>query len=120
MQRIMLKSKIHGATVTEARLDYEGSLTIDKALMDAADIAPFEMVKVYNISNGERFDTYVIPGRRNSGTIGLNGAAARKGNMGDLIIVATYIIFDESHAKDYNPIIIHVDSRNKVSRKSHK
>lgn len=120
MQRIMLKSKIHRAMVTEARLDYEGSLTIDKALMEAADIAPFEMVKVYNISNGERFDTYVMPGRRNSGTIGLNGAAARKGNVGDLIIVATYMIFDESHVKDYNPVIIHVDNRNKVSRKSHK
>lgn len=119
MQRIVLKSKIHRATVTEAHLDYDGSLTIDESLMEVADIRPFEMVKVYNISNGERFDTYVISGKRDSGVIGLNGATARKGAIGDLIIIATYVLLDESHVKNYMPNIVHVDSKNRVIGRSH-
>ncbi len=82
MQRFMLKSKIHRATVTGAELDYEGSIAIDEKLMEAADILPFEKVNIYNVSNGERFSTYVIKGRKNSGVICLNGAAARKASQG--------------------------------------
>ena len=87
MLRSMLKSKIHRATITDADLNYEGSLTIDSRLMEAADLFPFEQILVYNISNGNRFDTYVIEGKRGSGSICLNGAAARKGAPGDLIII---------------------------------
>ncbi len=103
MFRHMLKSKIHRATVTGADLNYEGSLTLDKDFMELADLRPFEQVKVYNISNGERFDTYVIEGRRGSKEVCLNGAAARKGSVGDLIIVASYALYapgelDENHS----------------------
>jgi aspartate 1-decarboxylase len=111
----MLKSKIHRARVTETLLDYEGSLKLDRGLMEAANIVPFEMVKVYNISNGERFDTYVVPGKRDSGTVGLMGAAARKGVVGDLIIIATYVLVDETQVEGYTPIIVHVDDKNRVS-----
>ncbi len=88
----MLKSKIHRATVTGADLHYQGSLTLDRELMARADILPFEQVRIYNISTGERFETYVIPGEPGSGTVCLNGAAARKGAVGDLIIVASYVL----------------------------
>ena len=90
MLRVMMKSKIHRATVTQADLHYEGSLTISAELMQAADILPYEMVHVYNVSNGERFETYAIEGEADSGIICLNGAAARKGAPGDLIIITTY------------------------------
>ena len=93
MLRFMLKTKIHRATVTEADVAYEGSITIDRDLMDAAGIVPFEQVGVYNINNGERFETYVIEGDRGTGVIGLNGAAARKGLVGDLIIVAAAVVW---------------------------
>jgi aspartate 1-decarboxylase len=89
MWRVMLKSKIHRATITEANLAYEGSLTIDADLMRGADILPYEMVHIYNISNGERFQTYAIEGAPGSGVICLNGAAARRGAVGDLIIITT-------------------------------
>ncbi len=103
MFRHMLKSKIHRATVTGANLNYEGSLTLDKDFMELADLRPFEQVKIYNISNGERFDTYVIEGKRGSKEVCLNGAAARKGSVGDLIIVASYALYapgelDENHS----------------------
>ncbi len=103
MFRHMLKSKIHRATVTGADLNYEGSLTLDKDFMELADLRPFEQVKIYNISNGERFDTYVIEGRRGSKEVCLNGAAARKGSVGDLIIVASYALYapgelDKNHS----------------------
>lgn len=114
MLRFMLKAKIHRATVTESDLNYEGSLTIDRDLMDAADIAPFEMVKVYNINNGERFDTYVIEGERGSGVIGLNGAAARKGLVGDLVIIATYTSVAPGEQEGYEPTILLLDANNKV------
>lgn len=110
----MLKSKIHRARVTETLLDYEGSLKLDRALMDAANIVTFEMVKVYNISNGERFDTYIVPEECDSGTVGLMGAAARKGVVGDLIIIATYVLVDETQIEGYTPIIVHVDDKNRV------
>ncbi len=118
MQRVMLKSKIHRATITEANLDYEGSITIDSSLLKAANIIPFEQVKVYNISNGERFDTYVISGEANSGEICLNGAAARKGSPGDLIIIASYAILDENEVANHAPTIVHVDENNSISGKT--
>lgn len=113
MQRMLLKSKIHRARVTEANLDYEGSLSIDENLMKAADILPFEQIKIYNVFNGARFDTYAIPGPPGSGVICLNGAAARMGAKGDLIIIVTYGTYDERELKDHQPRIVLVDSNNK-------
>jgi len=110
----MLNAKIHRATVTQADLDYEGSLTIDKDLMDAVGIRSFERIKVYNINNGERFDTYAIEGPRGSGVIGLNGAAARKGMKGDLIIIVTYGIYSEEELQEYHPRIALLDTQNRV------
>ena len=116
MQRTMLKSKIHRATITEADLNYDGSIAIDENLLEAADIRPFERVKIYNINNGERFDTYAIKGKRGSGIIGLNGAAARKGHTGDLIIIVTYAEYDESELTDFTPTIILCDEKNGIRK----
>jgi len=113
MQRILLKSKIHRAKVTDANINYEGSLTIDSDLMEAADILPFEQVKVYNISNGARFDTYAIGGIPGRGEICLNGAAARMGTVGDLIIIATYATYDEIERATHNPRIVMLQADNK-------
>ena len=113
MQRIMLKSKIHRATVTGADLNYEGSISIDAALMKEADILSFEAVRVYNITNGERFETYAIEGEVNSGIICLNGAAAHKVNIGDLIIIASYAHYEEEEAKSLKPKLIFVDADNR-------
>ena len=114
MLRVMLKSKIHRATVTHLDLHYEGSLTISAELMQAADILPYERVHVYNISNGERFDTYALEGEANSGIICLNGAAARKGALGDLIIIATYATYDAAELKEYQPRLVMVDRHNRL------
>lgn len=114
MQRQMLKAKLHRATITEADLDYEGSLTIDKDLLDAVGIIPFERVKVYNINNGERFETYAIEGKAGSGVIGLNGAAARRGMVGDLIIIATFASFGNEELDDYHPSIALLDNTNAI------
>lgn len=114
--RFMLKSKIHRATVTQADLSYEGSLTIDKDLMAAVGLCQFEKIKVYNINNGERFDTYAIEGPAGSGVIGLNGAAARKGLVGDLIIIASYAMFDEEEVLRHQPRIILVDEQNRIKQ----
>ena len=114
MLRFMLKAKIHRATVTESDIDYEGSLTVDRDLMDTAGIVPFEKVGVYNINNGERFETYVIEGDRGTGVMGLNGAAARKGMVGDLIIVATYTGVTEEELSGYKPTILLLDAQNNV------
>jgi aspartate 1-decarboxylase len=108
----MLKSKIHRARVTESDLNYEGSITIDTTLMKAADLMPYEMVHVYNINNGERFSTYVIPGK--SGEICLNGAAAKKGIKGDFIIIAAYTLMDEAEVKTYRPKLVFVDEKNAI------
>lgn len=110
----MLRAKLHRATITEANLDYEGSLTIDKDLLDAVGIVPFERVKVYNINNGERFDTYAIEGKRGSGVIGLNGAAARKGMVGDLIIIVTYGFYGNEELSDYHPTIALLNEKNSI------
>lgn len=114
MQRTMLKSKIHRVTITEADLHYDGSLTIDEDLMQAANIIPFERVYVYNINNGERFETYAIQGVAGSGVIGLNGAAARKGHVGDLIIIVSYAQYDESELADFAPAILLCDEQNRI------
>ena len=112
----MLKSKIHRATVTDSNLSYEGSLAIDKTLLDKVDLYQFEKVKVYNINNGERFDTYVIEGPADSGVVGLNGAAARKGLVGDLIIIVSYALYSPDDLKNYQPKLILLDQDNRFNR----
>ncbi len=114
MQIELLKCKIHRATVTDADLNYEGSITIDRALMDAAGIFPYEKVGILNVNNGARFDTYVIEGVANSGTICLNGAAARMVQKGDLIIIVSYIAMTPDEAKTWKPTVIRVDAQNKA------
>jgi aspartate 1-decarboxylase len=115
MERIMLRAKIHRATVTQCILDYEGSCGIDEDLLEAADIREFEKVEIYNVSNGERFSTYAIKGQRKSGEISLNGAAARLAQTGDLLIICTYAPMSESSSAAYQPKIVFVDSSNRVS-----
>ncbi len=110
----MLKSKIHRAVVTQTELEYEGSLTLDSKLMEAADILPNEKVMVYNISNGERFDTYVIKGKRGTGTVCVNGAAARKACKGDLIIIVTYALYSEDELKTHRARLILLDENNQI------
>lgn len=119
MNRVMFKSKIHRATVTQAELHYEGSLTIDENLMDAADLLAYEKVSVVNINNGERFETYVIPGKRGSKVMCLNGAAARKAMIGDRIIVITYATMTDEEARHYKPTVVLVDEQNNIFQKSH-
>ncbi len=108
------KSKIHRATVTGADLNYEGSITIDKKLMDAALILPHEKVQVLNLNNGARFETYVLVAEANSGTICLNGPAARLGQVDDLLIIVSYCELEFEEAKKYKPKVIHVDDKNKI------
>jgi aspartate 1-decarboxylase len=110
----VLRAKIHRATVTGADLEYEGSLTLDAALMRAAGLVPFEMVKVYNVSNGERFETYVIEGEEGSGAVVLNGAAARRGAVGDKVIVAAYALMGEQELSGHQPRLVRVDSLNQL------
>lgn len=111
----LMKSKIHRAKVTEANLNYVGSITIDEDLMDTADIMKNEKVQIVNNNNGNRFETYVIPGERGSGVICLNGAAARLVQPGDTIIIISYGMFDRNEAKQFNPTIVFVDENNKVA-----
>ena len=110
----MLKSKIHRARVTEKRLDYEGSITIDSILMEGADIAENEKVHVLNLNNGARFETYVIKGRKNSGQICLNGAAARLAEKDDIVIIVSYAQMDASERSGFKPKIVKVNSSNKI------
>jgi len=110
----MLKSKIHRATLTDANLNYEGSITIDEDLMDAADILAFEQVQIYDINNGNRFETYVIKGERGGGVICVNGAAARLVSKGDLIIIASYFNVDEKEALEHKPKLVYVDEKNDI------
>lgn len=114
MNRFMFKSKIHRATVTQADLHYEGSLTVDTDLLEAADLLPYEKVAVVNVNNGERFETYVIPGESGSGVICLNGAAARKGAVGDLVIIISYSAMSDEEARVHRPTVVHVDSNNRI------
>lgn len=112
--RTMLKSKIHRARVTQVDLDYEGSIAIDRSLMEASDILPFERVEVLNVNNGARFSTYAIEGEANSGIIGINGAAARLVAKGDIVIILSYRQVPDDDAVNMAPRIVRVDSRNRV------
>ena len=110
----LLKAKIHQATVTGADLHYEGSISIDRALMDRAEIIPFEQVDVLNITNGERFTTYTIEAERDSGTIGINGAAARLVQKGDSVIICAYGQVEKEMARNYKPTVLVLDENNKI------
>lgn len=110
----LMKSKIHRAKVTEANLNYVGSITIDRDLADAAGILPNEKVQIVNNNNGKRFETYVIPGERGSGMVCLNGAAARLAQPGDIVIIISYAMFDRKEAVDFKPVVVFVDEHNKV------
>ena len=116
MFRQMLRSKIHRATITSADLHYEGSLTVDEDLLDAADLVHHEDVQVVNVNNGARFSTYVIPGPRGSGVVQLNGAAARLGLPGDLVIIIANGVFDEAEAARHQPRVVFVDEANRLVR----
>lgn len=115
MQVTLLKSKIHRAVVTEADLNYVGSLTLDEDLMDAAKLLENEKVQVVNVNNGKRLETYVIKGKRGSGTVCLNGPAARQGMVGDIVIILSYAAMSEDEAKKFKPSIVHVDEKNKLT-----
>jgi len=110
----MLKSKIHRATVTQADLHYVGSVTIDEDLLDAADLLPGEQVAIVDVTNGARLETYVIPGERGSGVVGINGAAAHLVHPGDLVIMIAYGQMDDAEARAYQPMVVHVDAANRI------
>lgn len=114
MERTLLKSKIHRATVTDANLAYEGSVTLDPLLMQAADVLDFERVEIYNIDNGERFATYAIPGTPGAGEVVLNGAAAHKVAPGHLVIICTYATYAEERARQHRPDLVYVDRANRI------
>jgi len=114
MMRIMMKSKIHRATVTQADLDYVGSVTLDAALMGAADLLEGEQVAIVDITNGARIETYVIPGERGSGVIGINGAAAHLVHPGDLVIIMSYALVTDAEARALEPKVVHVDEKNQI------
>lgn len=116
MQRIMLKSKIHRATVTDANIDYEGSVSIDESLMEAAGIFPFEQVHIYNITNGERFQTYVIKGGCGKGDVCINGAAAHLAKKGHIIIIASYAGMEEKEVAGHQPVLVYVDDENRIKK----
>lgn len=116
MQRIMLKSKIHRATVTGANLHYEGSVAVDETLMETAGILPFEKVEIYNITNGNRFETYAITAERGSGTVCLNGAAAHLASKGDVVIIASYSVLTDVEARRHSPVLVYVDGKNAVKK----
>jgi aspartate 1-decarboxylase len=114
MQRTMLKSKLHRATVTHSEVDYEGSCAIDEALLEAANIKEYERIDIYNITNGERFSTYAIRAERHSGIISVNGAAAHKAKPQDLVIIASYASYTEIELEKFKPQLIYVDAQNRV------
>ncbi|MBU0508093.1 aspartate 1-decarboxylase [bacterium] len=114
MTREMLGAKIHAAHVTQVNLEYEGSCAIDTDLLDAAGIAPYERVHIYNITTGARLDTYAIPARRGSRTIGLNGAAARLAQRGDRIIIASYVQVDDQEVQHHKPVVVVLDDENRI------
>ncbi|HXG42323.1 MAG TPA: aspartate 1-decarboxylase [Dehalococcoidia bacterium] len=114
--RVLLKSKIHRARVTDANLDYEGSITLDPELMEAADILPYEQVHVLDVTNGARLVTYAIPGRRGSGEVCINGAAAHLVQAGDIVIVLTYANVSEEAARTHRPRLVYVDEENRIVR----
>jgi len=117
MLRCMLRAKIHMATVTESNIAYEGSITIDETILKEAGMLSYEQVMISNVNNGERFETYIIPGKKNSGEICLNGPTARKGVVGDKVIIFCYSYFDDSELKDYKPKIVLVNAINRIISK---
>jgi aspartate 1-decarboxylase len=119
MKLTMLKSKLHRVTVTHAELDYEGSCAIDRDLLDAAGMLPFEQLHIYNIANGERFTTYAITAPRGSGAIGVNGAAAHKAKPGDLLIICTYAEMEAAEAAHFKPVLVYVNAENRITHTSH-
>jgi aspartate 1-decarboxylase len=116
LQRIFLKSKLHRVTTTASEVDYEGSCEIDGILLDAAGIGTFEQIQIYNISNGNRFTTYAIRGKDNSGVISVNGAAAHQANVSDLLIIASYASYSEDEVKHYKPTLCYVDENNILTK----
>ncbi len=116
MIRVLMKSKIHGATVTEANLRYTGSITIDKNLLKVSDICPFERVQIVNLHNGSRVETYVLEGPAGSGTICMNGAAARWAEVGDKVIIISYGLMTEKERKKHRPNVIFVNDQNRVKK----
>jgi aspartate 1-decarboxylase len=114
MRRTMFKSKIHRATVTHADVDYEGSVTLDPGLLEAADILPYEKVHVWNVTRGTRLETYAIPGEPGAGVVCINGAAAHLARPGDLVIIATFVDMDEVAARRHRPTVVRVDARNRI------
>ncbi len=119
MKRTLLKSKIHRATVTDANLLYQGSVSIDPVLMEAADLVHYERVEIYNCTNGERFATYAIPGKPGSGDIVINGAAAHKAGTGDVVILATYADYEDADCRSHQPSLVFVDEKNRIVVQSH-
>ncbi len=119
MQRTLLKSKLHRVRVTAAELEYEGSCAIDELLLEAADIREYEQIQIYNVSNGERFTTYAIRGERGSGMISVNGAAARKAAVGDVLIIATYAVYNEIELARYQPKLVYVEAGNRIREIGH-
>jgi aspartate 1-decarboxylase len=115
MKRIVLKSKIHRVTVTDTNVDYDGSLTLDGVLMREANLIPYEQIQVSNITNGERFTTYLIRGKDDSGEVVVNGAAAKKANYGDKVIIAAYATMDEAEMDFFVPRVLLVDDQNKIT-----
>jgi aspartate 1-decarboxylase len=115
----MLKSKLHRVHVTHAELDYEGSCAIDEDLLDAADMREYQQIDIYNVSNGERFTTYAIRAQRGSGIISVNGAAAHKAKPGDIIIIATYAMYNELELQKFHPQLVYVDVDNRIIRMGH-
>ena len=116
MMRSMLKCKIHRVTVTDAQLHYEGSVTVDRTLMDAAGLVEYEQVHIWNVDNGNRFTTYVIEGEADSGVICLNGAAARQVSKGDLVIIASFGTYEEKELANFQPTMVYVDKANRISK----
>ncbi len=114
MQRTMLKSKLHRVSVTHSELDYEGSCAIDEALLEASNIREYEQISIYNVTNGERFSTYAMRADRHSGIISINGAAAHKASPGDIIIIASYAIYNEIELEKFKPQLVYVDSNNRI------
>ncbi|MFW0884833.1 aspartate 1-decarboxylase [Candidatus Acidulodesulfobacterium sp. H_13] len=114
MYKILLKSKIHRAKVTDANLEYEGSISIDEDLLEKAHILPYEKVNIWDINNGNRLETYAIPSVRHSGDVIVNGAASRLVRMGDIIIIATFGLYDENELNDFKPALIYVDEKNRI------
>ncbi len=117
MQRMMLKSKLHRVTCTHSELNYEGSCAIDQNLLDAGDIKEYQQIDIYNVTNGERFTTYAICAQRGSGTISVNGAAARRAAPGDLLIIASYAMYNEIELNNYKPELVYVDEHNRIKDK---